>query len=98
MNKLSASLWLRRKLTRRVRLTAALFFAFILIGGLLFFLPSVAPRYLFTLEEKFTVLTPAGFTLGQLYNFDNFYQEEAKDTQTAGKNLELVLPRPDNHT
>jgi hypothetical protein len=65
----------------------------------LFYLPNVAPRYLFTLGDKFSVLTPHGFDLGQLYDFNIIGSANTNPSaQASDQRNELVLPRPDNHS
>ena len=95
---LSISIWCKRRFNRRFRLAAAFLFAFSIIGLLLFYVPTVAPRYMFTLADRFSVLTPKGFYLGQLYNFNTLsYENNVLSTQGSDEVKELVLPRPDNH-
>ncbi len=97
MRGITLGLWLRRRFTGRGRLKIALFAALLILMTLLFLFPSVAPRYLFTLGERFSFLTPQGFTLGQLYDFSSpVFSSNSTRTQDSSKVNELVLPRSDN--
>lgn len=92
----SLRLWLRRKLSRRTKLALALITALLMLSIFFFLLPSVAPRYLLTLDNRLTLLTPRGFALGQLYDFSKpVYSSQSDDTQETSLDQELVLPRPD---
>lgn len=73
---------------RRIRLLAAFLFSFVIIVLLLSNIPDAAPRYYFTLGGRLTLLTPSGFRLGQLYDFDSI--------DAASELKELVLPLPDS--
>lgn len=77
---------------RRFRITVAFLFSFFIVLVLLFIISSALPHYFLTLG-RLTLLTPPGFKLGQLYDFNNFVS-----SANAGKapDRELVLPRPDN--
>jgi hypothetical protein len=98
MNKISLKIWLKKRFNRRFRLTSAFVAIFLIGGALLFYLPSVVPRYLFTLGERFSVLTPKSFNLGQLYDFNTLSEEDdTMKTQVSETSKELALPRPDNH-
>lgn len=98
LKKLSLWILIKSRINRRFRLSAAFLFAFFLITAFLFFLPSVAPRYLFTLGDRFSVLTPRSFRLGQLYDFNTIANSYTIPSKEASDQNELVLPRPDNRT
>ena len=98
MNKIALQIWFKRRFNRRFRLISAFIAALLILGSLLFYLPSVVPRYLFTLGDRVSFLTPQGFTLGQLYDFNTVLAENITlETRASGQDQELVLPRPDNH-
>lgn len=73
---------------RRIRLMAAFLFALIIFIFSLSHMPSVSPRYYFTIGDKFTFLTPSGFTLGQLYDFSSI--------DASSELKEFILPLPDS--
>lgn len=97
MNKIAIMLWFKRRVSRRFRLITAFTAVFLIIGSLLFYLPAVAPRYLFTLGQRFSVLTPKGFNLGQFYDFNTVSKSYGTmETQASDQGHELVLPLPDS--
>lgn len=99
MKGIAIRLWMKNKFSRRFRLGFAILLIFILLGLLFFYLPSILPRYHFTLADRFTFLTPRSFSLGQLYDFTGSLQkDETLMTYASGQSNELVLPRPDKKT
>lgn len=85
---------IKRKLNKRFRLSAAFLFVLLIMLFLLFTLPEISPRYLFTIGDRLTLLTPHGFNLGQIYNFSTLSYDSPK---TSFADKELALRRPDNH-
>jgi hypothetical protein len=64
--------------------------------ALFFFLPSIAPRYFLTLDNRLSLLTPQGFALGQLYDFTRPVSlGNSAEARAASRDQEMTLPRPD---
>lgn len=89
----------KRRFNTRLRFIASLFLVLIILFLIFLYQSSAFVQYYLTLGGNFSILTPKGFSLGEIYDFNNLLLTNGTfEIAAIDLTNELVLPRPDKKT
>ena len=93
LNKTMILLWLKKKKTRRIRLIMACLLVLVMTFLLLFIGSGLFPRYILTLENRLSLMTPAGFKMNNMFIFQS--TQNGNTIIPTHTDQVIVLQRPD---